>query len=131
MLSSRPSRSHEPRSATGTEELITVHGPGEFTGEATLLSGRRSLVTARAAEAGEVIELSREELLALIQTDAELGEILLRAFILRRVELIAHGLGDAVLLGSAYSAGTMRIREERWMALRAMTTWAPNFSAWA
>ena len=61
-----------------------------------MLSGRRALVRARVSEPGEVIELSRERLLALVQTDAEISEILMRAFILRRVELIAQGLGDVV-----------------------------------
>src|SRR3954447_2274606 len=98
-------------SAAGGEEVVTTHGPGGFTGETNLLSGRRSLARARAAEAGEGIELDRDTLLALVQTDAELGEILLRAFILRRVELIAHGMGDAVLLGSAHCSGTLRIKE--------------------
>ena len=55
------------------------------------------------SEPGEVIELDREQLLALVQTDAELSEILMRAFILRRVELVAHGLGDVVLVGSSHS----------------------------
>ena len=50
-------------------------------------------------------------MLALVQTDAELSEILMRAFILRRVELIAHGLGDVVLIGSIHSPGTLRIKE--------------------
>jgi thioredoxin reductase (NADPH) len=97
---------------TGTVEiLVTVHGPGEFTGEVNMLSGRRTLVTARATGPGEVIELSREQLLSLVQTDAELSEILMRAFILRRVELIASGIGDVVLIGSVHSADTLRIKE--------------------
>jgi len=50
-------------------------------------------------------------MLNLIQTDAELGDILMRAFILRRVELIAAGVGDIVLIGSIHSAGTLRIKE--------------------
>jgi thioredoxin reductase (NADPH) len=50
-------------------------------------------------------------MLALIQTDAELSEILMRAFILRRVELIAAGVGDIVLIGSTYSTSTLRIKE--------------------
>jgi len=49
--------------------------------------------------------------LALIQTDAELGEIPMRAFILHRVELIAAGVGDVVLVGSIYSASTHRVKE--------------------
>ena len=99
------------RPTTTGEEAVTTHGPGQFTGEVNLLSGRRSLARVRAAEDGEVVELAREALLSLVQTDAELGEILLRAFILRRVELIAHGMGDAVLLGSAHCSGTLRIKE--------------------
>jgi thioredoxin reductase (NADPH) len=93
------------------ETLITVHGPGEFTGEVNMLSGRRSLVLARATKSGEVIELDHQQMMALIQTDAELSDILMRAFILRRVELISAGAGDIVLVGSAYSAGTLRIKE--------------------
>ena len=93
------------------ETLVTTHEPGQFTGEVNMLSGRRSLVRARAAEPGEVIELGRDSLLALVQNDSELGEIFLRAFILRRVELIAHGIGDAVLVGSNHSPGTLRARE--------------------
>ena len=99
------------RPAAAVETPITVHGPGEFTGEVNMLSGRRSLVRGRAVGAGEAIELSRDELLSLVQTDAELSEIIMRAFILRRVELIANGLGDVVLVGSSHCAGTLRVRE--------------------
>jgi thioredoxin reductase (NADPH) len=91
--------------------LVAVHGPGQFTGEVNMLSGRRALVRARATEPGEVIELTRESLLRLVQTDAELSEILMRAFIFRRVELIAQGIGDVVLIGSRHSAGTLRAKE--------------------
>jgi thioredoxin reductase (NADPH) len=94
-----------------SETLITVHGPGEFTGEVNMLSGRRSLVRARATKPGKVIELDHEQMLNLVQTDAELGDILMRAFILRRVELIAAGVGDIVLIGSTHSASTLRIKE--------------------
>jgi thioredoxin reductase (NADPH) len=93
------------------ETLVTVHAPGQLTGEVSTLSGRRALFRLRAATAGEVIELDRQHLLALVRTDAELGEIVMRAFILRRVELVAVGLGDVVLVGSNHSAGTLRIKE--------------------
>jgi len=97
---------------TGNAETpVAVQGPGGFTGEVIMLSGRRALVRVRVREAGELIELDREHLLALVQTDAELGEILMRAFILRRVEVIARGLGDVVLVGSNHCAGTLRIKE--------------------
>ena len=96
----------------GTHEtLVTVHRSGQFTGEVNMLSGRRSLVRARVTKPGKVVELDRQQMLGLVQTDAELSSILMRAFILRRVELIAAGVGDIVLLGSTYSASTLRIKE--------------------
>jgi thioredoxin reductase (NADPH) len=95
----------------GEERLIVSHRPGSFTGEANLISGRPSMARLRVSEPGEVIELSREQLLALVQTDAELSEILMRAFILRRLELLARDVGGVVVIGSTYNAGTLRIRE--------------------
>jgi thioredoxin reductase (NADPH) len=94
-----------------TEAPIVTLQPGQFTGEANMLSGRRGFTRIRAGADGEVIEVEREQLLSLVQTDSELGEILMRAFILRRVELIAHEIGDAVLVGSNHSADTLRIKE--------------------
>ena len=99
------------RPAPGADTVVTVYRPGEFTGEVNLLSGRPALVLARALEAGEVIELDRESLLSLVQTDSEISEIIMRAFILRRVELIASGLGDVVLVGSPHCSGTLRVKE--------------------
>jgi thioredoxin reductase (NADPH) len=93
------------------EEPIVVHGPGQFTGEINMLSARRSLVRARVTTGGEVIAVDREELRTLVQRDSELSEILMRAFILRRVALVAHGHSDMVLVGSRHSAGTLRIVE--------------------
>jgi thioredoxin reductase (NADPH) len=99
------------RPSGGVETLVTVHGSGQFTGEVGTLSGRRTLFRVRATKPGKVIELDRQHMLALMQSDAELGEILMRAFILRRVELVAAGMGDVVLIGSTHSAGTLRIKE--------------------
>ena len=99
------------RPASAADTVVRVFRPGEFTGEANMLSGRPALVLARAIEAGEVIELDRESLLSLVQTDSEIGEIIMRAFILRRVELIASGLGDVVLVGSSHCSGTLRVKE--------------------
>ena len=93
------------------EEIVAVLRPGKFTGELILLSGRQALVNLRVGEAGEVIDVKREDLLELVATDSELGDIFLRAFILRRVELIAHGLGDVVLLGSNFCQATLRVKE--------------------
>ena len=99
------------RPSAGAEALIVTHRAGQFTGESTMLTGRRALARTRATSSGEVIELDREQLLALIQTDADLSVIFMRAFILRRVELIAGGYGDVVLIGSAHCSGTLRVRE--------------------
>lgn len=93
------------------EERVTVHGPGEFTGEINMLSARRTLVRARALGDGSIVVVDREHLRALVQRDFELSEILMRAFILRRVALIAQGGGGLVLIGSRHSARTLHIRE--------------------
>ena len=99
------------RPSGATEQPIMTLGPGEFTGEVSMLSGRRTLVRIRAVDPGDAIRVDRERLLSLVQTDGALGEIILRAFILRRVELIARGIGDVVLVGSRHSAGTLRVQE--------------------
>jgi len=93
------------------EQAYAVCGPGMFTGELNMLSGRRSLVRIRASEAGELIEIEREALRGLVQTDSELSDIFLRAFILRRLELIARGGGDLLLIGSNHSLDTFRIKD--------------------
>jgi thioredoxin reductase (NADPH) len=98
------------RPSPGGDALIVSHGPGQFTGETNMLTGRPGLARARVSEPGEVIELTREQLLALIQTDAELSEILMRAFILRRLQLIARDFGDVIVVGSAHSPGTLRVK---------------------
>ncbi|MGH7583494.1 MAG: FAD-dependent oxidoreductase [Gemmatimonadales bacterium] len=97
-------------SPQGDTEVV-VHEPGQFTGEVAMLSGRRTLVEARVTEPGEVIELDREQFLDLVHTDSELGAIIMRAFILRRIELVHRGLGDVIVIGSEHAQGTLRIRE--------------------
>jgi thioredoxin reductase (NADPH) len=93
------------------ETIIVAHHAGQFTGEVNMLSGRRALFSIRAADDAEVIEVARDQLLAMVQTDAELGELFMRAFIMRRVRLIQRGIGDVVLIGSRHSPDTLRIRE--------------------
>ena len=93
------------------ERPIAKHQPGGFTGEITMISGRRCLVRGRVTEPGEFLELSGEGLRSLIARDAELSEIFMRAFILRRLELIKRGLGSFILMGSRYSAKTLALRE--------------------
>jgi thioredoxin reductase (NADPH) len=95
----------------GVETVLVVHKPGQISGELNLLSGRRAVFSIRAGEAGEVIEVDHEQLLAVVQTDADLSEILMRAFLLRRARLVASGIGDVVLIGSVHLQETLRIQE--------------------
>jgi thioredoxin reductase (NADPH) len=97
--------------AVNGETTVRVIPPGEFTGEVSMLSGRRSLITLRVGEPGELIEVERDDLLSLVQTDAELSEIFVRAFLLRRAALVAGGIGDVLLIGSNHSSDTLRIKE--------------------
>jgi thioredoxin reductase (NADPH) len=93
------------------ERLIATHGPGEFTGEISMISGRRCLVRGRVTEPGEFLELSGDGLRLLVARDAELSEIFMRAFILRRLELVNRGQGNIILMGSQHSAKTLGLRE--------------------
>lgn len=93
------------------EKLITTHQPVSFTGELSMISGQRALVLGRITEPGDVLELSAEGLRSLIARDAELSEIIMRAFILRRLVLITKHLGNVILMGSRHSAATLRLRE--------------------
>ncbi|HET6387301.1 MAG TPA: FAD-dependent oxidoreductase [Armatimonadota bacterium] len=99
------------RPACDGEILITTYGPGQFSGEVGMLSGQRAINRAQAVESGEVLQLDRDSMLALVQTDYELGEIILRAFILRRVGLIEGRIGDVTVIGSRYCGSTLRVKE--------------------
>ena len=90
---------------------ITMLEPRMFTGEAGLIGGQRAIVLARVVEQGDVLEISPEDLRRLVARDARISEILLRAFMLRRLMLITRQLGNVFILGSLHSADTVRIRE--------------------
>ena len=93
------------------EVLVVVHTAGSFTGEMSALQGIGSLVRARVRDAGEALVIPEDRLRRIIQTDAELSELFMRAFILRRVGLIQSQSGDVILLGSSHSAGTLRLQQ--------------------
>jgi thioredoxin reductase (NADPH) len=97
-------------SVTG-DTLVAVTGPGQFTGEVNTVSGRGEMFRVRVSKPGEVVELNHQQVLGLVQTDEELGEILMRAFLLRRANLVAAGVGDVVLIGSTHSAETLKLKE--------------------
>ncbi|HZY98604.1 MAG TPA: FAD-dependent oxidoreductase [Candidatus Baltobacteraceae bacterium] len=93
------------------KRLVTIGGRGQFNGEVNTLSGRGAIFRIQVSKPGEFIELDRQQMMALVQNDAEIGEIIMRAFIFRRLGFLKAGVGDAVLIGSMHSAGTVRIKE--------------------
>ncbi|HEY1263798.1 MAG TPA: FAD-dependent oxidoreductase [Terriglobales bacterium] len=95
---------------SGEREIVT-HGPGQFTGEMNMISGTRSLVRGRVTEPGEFLQISQSGLREVVARDAELSEIFMRAFILRRLLLVRQGFGNVVLMGSRHCSGTLRLRE--------------------
>jgi len=92
------------------EEPITVHKEREFTGEVSVLTDRRSLVRGRAKGRLRVVRVEHTRLRSLIQTDPEISELLMRAYILRRIGLLSAGQGDVVVIGSRDSAATLRLQ---------------------
>src|SRR3954469_5150802 len=95
----------------GEEFAVATHVPGEFTGEISMISGQRSLVRGRITSPGEILELTPEDLRAVVAKDSELSEVFMRAFILRRLALISSGYGNVVVLGSRHCSNTLKIRE--------------------
>jgi thioredoxin reductase (NADPH) len=93
------------------EQLIVVLTPGTFTGEMSTLRGVGSLVRARVHEDAELLAIPDDHLRIVVQTDAMLSELFMRAFILRRVALVAAQQGDVILIGSRHSAGTLRLQQ--------------------
>jgi thioredoxin reductase (NADPH) len=93
------------------EQLLVVLTVGQFTGEMSTLRGVGSLARARVREAAELLAIPDDQLRAVVQTDAILSELFMRAFILRRVALVAAQQGDVILIGSRHSAGTLRLQQ--------------------
>ncbi len=95
---------------THEERIISVHGRGRFLGELSLLTGEGSFYTALALDAGEVLAISVARLRELIAHDPAFGDLVLRAYLLRRSILIGLGVGLRVV-GSRYSPDTRRVRD--------------------
>ena len=84
----------------------------EFTGELDLFNDRAILVSGRAGpEPTRVVRIRRADFRRLVQSEPDIAEIIMRAFILRRVGLLRHGQGAAVLIGPAHSADTLRLQQ--------------------
>ena len=93
------------------EILVAVLGPSQFTGDISMILGRPAQMRLRVSDSGEVVQLTRDQMHSLIQTDAEISEVLMRALIHRRAALVAQGIGDVLLIGSVGSAATLRIKQ--------------------
>ena len=118
-----PGRSHQPLlvvlagnleivlPGTHGEERVTLLSPGDFSGELSTLRGVAGFTRIRVLEPGAVLAIEEQNLRKLVQTDAELSELMLRAFILRRMGLVSSGQGEVMLLGSRHSPGTLRLQE--------------------
>jgi thioredoxin reductase (NADPH) len=93
----------------GRSDPVVTHGPGSFMGELAQLSGRPSLVDARALEPVETLVIPPRRLRDLMVEEAELGERIMRALILRRVSLLETGGGGPVIVGGAGNGDVLRL----------------------
>jgi thioredoxin reductase (NADPH) len=97
-------------SALGSH-VIGVHGPGNFTGEVGTLAGRAAVATGRALTPCRVLVIDEATLRTLVTVEAELSEVIMRAYILRRVAFIEDQAGGLILIGSQHNADTLGLRE--------------------
>lgn len=97
--------------STGEKKEVTVHGPGEFTGDIDMLTGQRSLVTAIASEPTTVLRIVAEKLRDIIRSHSTLGDVILEAFLMRRTLLIESDFVGVRVIGSRWSRDTFRIRD--------------------
>jgi thioredoxin reductase (NADPH) len=93
----------------GEDRLVVVHTERQFSGEMNLFNDRQILVSGRAREHSRVVRIHGANFRRLVSSEADIGEIIMRAFILRRVGLIRHGSG-AALVGPGHGADTLRIQ---------------------
>ncbi|MBT2186654.1 FAD-dependent oxidoreductase [Sphingobium nicotianae] len=99
------------RDGLSDEATIVTHGPGQFSGEVSQLAGRASLAAGRASSEGcTAVPFDAAHLRALMVGSADVGETVMRAFILRRVALIEEGGAGSILIGDPESAAMMRLQ---------------------
>jgi thioredoxin reductase (NADPH) len=97
--------------SSGTEKQVVVHGPGQFTGDVDMLTGRAAVITARALEAGQVLKLGADALRHAVEALPDVGERLLKAFLSRRALLLSGGFKGIRLIGSRFSPDAHRLRD--------------------
>jgi thioredoxin reductase (NADPH) len=93
------------------DKILAVREAGQFTGEMSVISGKRSLLKARVSKGGSVLEVGREKILSLVARDTELGDLFMEAFVARRLQMIQLGEGNVILFGTKSSARTLALRE--------------------
>ncbi|QDT15901.1 FAD-dependent oxidoreductase [Alienimonas californiensis] len=94
----------------GSDRVFVTHSPRQFTGELDLYSGRQTLVSARTTRAGRVLRVPRAKFRDLLSAEPDVGDVVMRAFILRRVGLIENALGAVVIAGRRNDAETLRLQ---------------------
>jgi thioredoxin reductase (NADPH) len=94
---------------SGKRELIITHKPGAFMGELAQLAGRPALVDVYARGPVEALLIPPDRLRALLIAEADLGETIMRALILRRVGLLETGIGGPVIIGRAGNGDVLRL----------------------
>jgi thioredoxin reductase (NADPH) len=94
----------------GTPQILTAHRARQFAGEMDLFNNRQILVSARAAEDSRVVRVKRADFRRLVASEPDIGEIIMRAFILRRVGFIRHGRAGVVLIGPIHAGDTLRLQ---------------------
>ena len=95
----------------GHDPLQYILTAGDFSGEMSTLRGTNAQTCLRVRQPGEAVAIPAEQIRSIVQTDADLSELLMRAYILRRMALISSGGGEVMLLGSRHSADSLRLRE--------------------
>ena len=93
----------------GRSNLVTTHRAGQFSGEVDLFNDRKTLVSGRAAGDARVARIDRAAFRRLIAAEPDIGEIIMRAFILRRVGLLQHQTAGVTLVGPAHVADMARL----------------------
>jgi thioredoxin reductase (NADPH) len=94
---------------TGNINIITIHAARQFSGEMNLFNQRSVLASGRAACDSKIVRVRSEDFRRMVASEADISEIIMRAFILRRVGLIRQGFGGVVLVGPGHSADTLRL----------------------
>ena len=98
------------RDKSGQRVIIVTHGPGQFLGELAQLAGRPALADATAQEPVQALIIPPDRLRALMIAEAELGERIMRALIIRRIGLLETGSGGPIIVGRADNGDVLRLQ---------------------